>query len=364
MQSQSERPVKTFTIGFEDPQYDEAKDAAAVARHLRTDHTEHYVSPADALAVIPRLPEMYDEPFADSSQIPTFLVAQLARRSVTVSLSGDGGDELFAGYNRHAWLDGVWRRAGWLPAPLRRSFSRAVHAVSADTLNRSYARLEPWLPRRLRHRMPGYKLHKLADMLAQRGPERAYRNLVSHWTDPSAVVLGADEPETVLAHGWDGCRLPDHTRKMMYLDTVTYLPDDILTKVDRATMAVSLEARVPLLDHRVVEFAWTLPLAMKLRAGQSKWALRRVLDRYVPRELIERPKSGFGIPLDAWLRGPLREWAEDLLSEPRLRRDGYLDPAPVRKAWDQHLHGQGSWQYHLWDVLMFQAWLAAGGTAA
>ena len=359
MQAQSDRPVRTFTIGFEDPAYNEADDAKRVAQHLRTEHTELYVSAADAMAVIPMLPTMYDEPFADSSQIPTFLVSQLARRDVTVALSGDGGDELFAGYNRHAWLNYVWGRVGWVPPFLRRAAARGIGSVSAEAWNRSYDCIDTWLPRRLRQRMPGYKLHRLAEILGERSPEAAYRSLVSHWKDPASVVIGAAEPRTVLTHGWDQCGIRDVTEKMMCLDTLTYLPDDILTKVDRASMAVSLEARVPLLDHRVVEFAWQLPLSMKLRDGQGKWALRQVLYRYVPRDIIERPKSGFGIPVDAWLRGPLRDWAEDLLDEGRLRREGLLDPKPVRQKWAEHLEGRRSWQYHLWDVLMFQAWLAA-----
>jgi asparagine synthase (glutamine-hydrolysing) len=359
MQAQSTRPVRTFTIGFEDPTYNEATDAKRVAEHLGTDHMELYVSAGDAMAVIPKLPTMYDEPFADSSQIPTFLVSELARREVTVSLSGDGGDELFAGYNRHAWLKYVWGRVGWVPPFMRRAAARGIERISAEAWNRSYNRIDPWLPRRLRQRMPGYKLHRLAEMLGERSPEAAYRSLVSHWKEPSAVVLGATEPETALTNGWADCDVRDITEKMMCLDTLTYLPDDILTKVDRATMAVSLEARVPLLDHRVVEFAWKLPLSMKLRDGQSKWALRQVLYRYVPREIIERPKSGFGIPVDAWLRGPLRDWAEDLLDERRIRQEGLLDPKPIREKWAEHLEGRRSWQYHLWDVLMFQAWLVA-----
>lgn len=363
MQAQSTRPVKTFTIGFEDPAYDEAPHARQVARHLGTDHAELRVSPADALAVVPRLPAIYDEPFADSSQIPTYLVSELARRRVTVSLSGDGGDELFAGYNRHAWVGRVWRKAGWVPPLLRRSAARAVQGIPTQTWNKAYRHLEPWLPRRLRQRMPGYKMHKLADMLSERGPEAGYRNLVSHWKDPAAVVLGAAEPPTLLGDGWAECGVPDYAQKMMYLDLATYLPDDILTKVDRASMAVSLEARVPLLDHRVVEFAWRLPLSMKLRDGRGKWVLREVLSRYVPRDAIERPKAGFGIPLDSWLRGPLRGWAEELLDERHLRREGVFDPRPIREKWSEHLLGRGNWQYHLWDVLMFQAWHGAQGGA-
>jgi asparagine synthase (glutamine-hydrolysing) len=361
MQAQSARPVRTFSIGFRESGYDEAGHAAQVARHLGTDHTELYVTPGEAMAVIPRLPEMYDEPFADESQIPTFLVSRLARREVTVALSGDGGDELFAGYNRHVWAGRVSRTAGRLPAPARALAARLLTAVPAARWDRVFGALHGVLPRALRHRTPGYKLHKLAGVLGAAGAGEMYHALLSHWPDPAAVVRGAVEPPTALTGGARPGLSPTET--MMYLDLVSYLPDDVLTKVDRASMAVALEARVPLLDHRVVEFAWRLPLSMKLRDGQGKWALRQVLYRYVPRALVERPKTGFGMPVGQWLRGPLRDWAEDLLSERRLREDGYLDPAPVREKWAAHLAGRGEWQYLLWDVLMFQAWSASRGAA-
>lgn len=354
MQAQSARPVKTFSIGFHVEGYDEAQHAKAVARHLGTDHTELYVSPADALAVIPKLPHVYDEPFSDSSQIPTYLVAQLARQHVTVSLSGDGGDELFGGYNRYFLAARIWRALGRTPMAVRRLAANVILSGSPALWDRFHSFLNPLIPRSLRLASPGDTLHKGAHLLAANSGMALYRGLVSHW-DPAELVLGAEEPETALSR--ESQPLPGLTETMMALDAITYLPDDILVKVDRAAMAVSLETRVPLLDHRVFEFAWRLPMHYKIRDGVGKWLLRQVLDRYVPRSLIDRPKMGFGVPIGSWLRGPLREWAEELLGEARLRREGYFNPAPVRRKWNEHLSGKRNWQYHLWDVLMFQAWL-------
>src|SRR5829696_1782467 len=356
MQAQSARPVKTFTIGFHEAGYDEAAHAAAVARHLGTDHTALYVTPEEARTVIPQLPTMFDEPFADSSQIPTFLVSQLARRHVTVSLSGDGGDELFGGYNRYFWGRSIWGKIGRVPAGARALGSRALTALSPDGWDRQFARLDPLLPDGLRQRTPGDKLHKLAGVLAAENPEELYRGLVSQWNRTQDIVVGAIEPPTAITDRSRWAALPDFTQRMMFLDLISYLPDDILAKVDRASMAVSLEARVPLLDHRVVAFAASIPLSMKIRDGQGKWLLRQVLDQYVPRELVERPKMGFAVPIDAWLRGSLREWAEDLLDERRLRAEGFLYPAPIRQKWQEHLSGSRNWQYPLWTVLQFQAW--------
>jgi asparagine synthase (glutamine-hydrolysing) len=361
MQAQSDRPVRTFTIGVPEQGYDEAGDAAAVARHLGTDHTQLYVSAEEAMAAITRLPEVYDEPFADSSQIPTLLVSGLAREHVTVSLSGDGGDEMFGGYNRYAWGRAVWRRTGWLPPAVRRAAARGLRALPPAAWERAFRAAGPVLPHRMRQRNPGEKLHKLAGALEARDVDEMYRSLVSHWRDPGAVVLGAAEPRADLANG-DG--ISDPTRRMMLLDTQTYLPDDILTKLDRATMAVSLEGRVPYLDHRVVELAWRMPLRMHVSDGVGKRLLRRVLHRYVPPALVERPKWGFGVPTGAWLRGPLRDWAESLLDPHRLRREGFLDPRPIRAAWTDHLSGRRNRQYELWDVLMFQAWLEAADREA
>ncbi len=357
MQAQSGRPVKTFTIGFHEADYNEAEHAKAVAHHLGTEHTELYVSAQQALEVIPRLPNLYDEPFSDSSQIPTFLVAQLARQHVTVSLSGDGGDELFGGYNRYFLGRSLWRKTGWLPRVVRGSLAAAIDAVTPASWNTFFTVFERVLPRHLRYANPGDKLHKLAEILAARDGDELYRGLVSHWKDPSSLVPGAREPTTVLTDHSAQATLADLTQRMMYLDLVSYLPDDILVKVDRAAMGVSLETRVPMLDHELVEFAWRVPLSMKIRDGQGKWLLRQVLYRHVPRELIERPKMGFGVPIDVWLRGPLRDWAEALLDEGRLKREGYFDPAPIRTKWQEHLVGRRNWQHHLWDVLMFQSWL-------
>jgi asparagine synthase (glutamine-hydrolysing) len=359
MQAQSARPVKTFTIGFREQGHNEAEHAKAVARHLGTDHTELYVTPAEARETIPRLGQLYDEPFSDASGIPTFLVAQLARRTVTVSLSGDGGDELFAGYNRHFIARGLWRRIGWLPAPLRRAAARAITSVSPAHWNRFLAAALRLSPGHFRYPDAGEKLHKLAPVLGARGPDDVYLGLRSQWDRPSSVVLAGAEPPIATTDNAQWASLPDFTQRMMFLDLIGYLPDDILVKVDRAAMGVSLETRVPMLDHEVVEFAWRVPLAMKIRDGQGKWLLRQVLYKLVPRELIERPKTGFTVPIGSWLRGPLRGWAEALLNEGRLRQEGFFDPIVIRKRWDEHLLGRRDWQESLWTVLMFQAWLQA-----
>ncbi len=357
MQAQSGRPVKTFTIGFNEVGYNEALHAKAVARHLGTDHTELYVTPQQALDVIPKLPSLYCEPFSDSSQIPTFLVSQLARQQVTVALSGDAGDELFAGYNRYVLANNLWSKLSRLPRGVRRVGASGIRALSPAAWNRLMGPVQPMLPRSMRQVNIGDKLHKGSGVLGAHGVDDLYLGLVSHW-EPEILVIGGREPATCLRGAPLELKGLDSVQRMMALDTVTYLPDDILVKVDRAAMGVSLEGRVPFLDHRVVEFAWRIPQSMKLRAGVGKWILRQVLYRHVPKELIERPKMGFGVPIDAWLRGPLREWAEALLDEARLRREGYFNPAPIRAKWDEHLSGERNWQYHLWDVLMFQSWLA------
>lgn len=362
MQAQSSRPVKTFTIGFHEAGYDEAGYARAVAQHLGTEHTELYVTSEQTRAVIPQLPALYDEPFADSSQIPTFLISQLARRHVTVSLSGDAGDELFGGYNRYLWAASIWRKLGRIPVPLRQLAADSVSMLSTQSWNRLYALVSMMLPLRLRVSRLGDKLHKLAEILAASSPEGIYWDLVSHWKHPTHIAIGTIEPPTVLTERSTWPALRDFEQRIMYLDAMSYLPDDILAKVDRAAMGVSLETRVPLLDHRVVEFAWQLPLSMKIRQGQGKWILRQVLYKYVPKELIERPKMGFGVPIDSWLRGPLQEWAEALLDASRLKREGFFNPAPIRQKWREHLSGERNWQYYLWDVLMFQAWLETNGS--
>jgi asparagine synthase (glutamine-hydrolysing) len=357
MQAQSMQPVKTFTIGFHEQAYNEAVYAKQVAQHIGTEHTELYVPPEDALDVVPQLPTLYDEPFADSSQIPTFLVSQLARRHVTVSLSGDGGDELFGGYNRYFWGQTVRKRIGWTPLPVRQALAASITGISPATWDGMFERVSLFLPRRLRYTAAGDKMHKFAGLLSAEDDRILYQRLISFWPD-SVAHRSANYriPPGWIAYGTPG---PLHTlpERMMYLDALGYLPDDILVKVDRAAMGVGLETRVPLLDHRVIEFAWRLPMAMKLRGGRGKRLLRRVLYQYVPRHLIERRKMGFGIPLDSWLRGPLKNWAESLLDEGRLAREGFFDPAPIRRRWVEHLSGRRNWQHHLWVVLMFQAWV-------
>ena len=359
MQAQSARPVRTFTIGFNERDYNEAEHAKAVARYLGTDHTELYVTPDEARSVIPRLPTIYDEPFADSSQVPTQLVSALARRHVTVSLSGDAGDELFGGYNRYVLTQRLWHRLKALPRPMRGALAAALTTLSPAAWNRVAGVIQPLLPTRARLALPGDKIHKGAGVLASRSSAELYYGLVSLWRDPSAVVIGGEEPSTLLRGAAPSLEGLSEIEQMMALDMLTYLPDDILAKVDRAAMSVSLETRVPLLDHRVVEFAWRLPLDYKLRGGKTKWALRQVLYRHVPAELIERPKMGFGVPIGVWLRGPLREWAEHLLDPGRLAAQGFFHPEPIRSVWADHLKGHVNMQYLLWCILMFQSWLEA-----
>lgn len=353
MQTQSARPVRTFTIGFDESGYDEAQHAKAVAAHLGTEHTELYLSPQDALNVIPRLPQMYDEPFGDSSQIPTHLVAAMARRHVTVALSGDGGDELFGGYNRYFWGNSIWRHIGWAPRPLRAAISRIATALSPT----QWDRLAKILPGHLRLPAFGDKMYKLASVIDVADPADLYRRLVTQHRESGSIVLNAIESTIWAENEAAQSGYTDFSELMMFHDLVGYLTDDILVKIDRAAMAVSLETRIPLLDHRIVEFAMRLPVHMKIRDGQGKWLLRQVLYRYVPKELIERPKQGFSIPLDSWLRGPLREWAEALLDEARLQREGFLDSSLIRAKWHEHMSGKRNWQHWLWTVLMFQSWL-------
>jgi asparagine synthase (glutamine-hydrolysing) len=341
----SNRPVRTFTIGFRESSYDEAPFARRVASHLGTDHTEFYVTPAEAREVIPRLATIYDEPFADSSQIPTSLVADLARRHVTVALSGDGGDELFGGYNRHTLAPALWR---W-PRGLRRVAATAIGMLSPQQWDTASA----MLPAGFRHASLGDKLYKVAALAKCDSGDQLYRRLITCWLD-SPELMPSEEALHPWLVGWQGGW--SVAEAMMLADARGYLADDILAKVDRATMAVSLESRAPFLDHRVFEFAWHLPAALRIRGGRGKWLLRQLLYRYVPRELVERPKAGFAVPIDAWLRGPLREWAEHLLGEARLRREGWFRPEPIRQAWAEHLSGRRNWQHQLWTVLMFQSW--------
>ena len=357
MQRASSRPVKTFSIGFHETGYDEAAHAKAVAAHLGTDHTELYVSAAQALAVIPKLPGIYDEPFADASQIPTFLVSQMARGQVTVALSGDGGDEVFAGYNRYLQAQRFAAYAGRIPAGLRAAAGAGLKALSPS----AWDRLAAVVPEKFRPRQSGDKLHKLAAVAGLDG-DAFYHRLVSQWHEVDEILPGAREPMTAASDPAIAQLVPDFVARMQYRDTLSYLPDDILTKVDRASMAASMEARAPLLDIRVLQFAWSLPGHMKLRGRESKWLLRQLLYRHVPRDLVDRPKMGFAVPIDVWLRGPLKDWAEHLLSEHRLREGGLFAPAPIRRRWSEHLSGRRNWQYALWPVLMFEAWRETYGS--
>lgn len=357
MRAHSRRPVRTFTIGFDRASFDEARHAQAVARHLGTDHTELYISAQDALDVIPRLPQIYDEPFADPSQIPTFLISQLARREVMVALSGDGGDELFAGYNRYVWTERLWAHRGRLSPLQRRLAAAALTALPAPWLNRLFEQLAAWLPaQHLRQTNLGGKLHKLAAALRVEGSTELYRMLVSFWQDPGRVLPGVAEPEGEIRADNTLAGARRLIDQLMYWDLVGYLPGDNLVKVDRASMAVGLETRLPLLDHRVVELAWRMPADLKLREGKTKWLLRQVAYRHIPRQLLERPKMGFSVPVAHWLRGPLREWGEALLAPDRLARQGLLAPKEVRALWDAHQQGRSDAGLALWPVLMLQAW--------
>ena len=354
MQAQSQSPIKTFTIGFDDKEYDEAQHAKAIAKHLGTAHTDYYVSPEEAMNVIPQLPTIYDEPFSDSSQIPTFLVSRLAREKVAVSLSGDGGDELFCGYNRYKMLS-VWQKAQRLPDPLRKMASAILSAGTNDITARA-AQFIPYLKGQTDFQS---KIKKASYLFKAQSADDLYQHFVSHWHHPASIVIGAEEPATYLTANRPDLSSLSDVETMMVLDMLTYMPDDILVKLDRAAMSVSLESRVPFLDHELVEFAWHLPQDLKLRDGQTKWILRQILHKYVPQSLMDRPKKGFAVPIDSWLRGPLRDWAEALLDETLLKQQGYFDPAPIREKWDAHLSGKQNWQFDLWDILMFQSWLEA-----
>ncbi len=351
MQTANIAHVRTFTIGFDIPGFDEAPYAAAIARHLDTHHTELTVTSQEARDVIPRLPEMFDEPFADSSQIPTYLLSAMTRKHVTVALSGDGGDELFAGYNRYKLAARMWAGLSLLPRQVRQRIAASIISISPDR----WSRLLSFLPASVRPSQIGDKIHKFASVLGLPDGNAVYRRLVTHW-EPSEVMPGTEEYKGVL---WDQefmKKIPGFLEQMQLMDLITYLPDDILTKVDRTSMAVALEARVPLLDHRVVEFSWQLPQTAKIRGNTTKWLLRQVLDRHIPKHLIDRPKMGFGVPLGEWLRGPLRDWAETFLDERRLREAGLLDAKRVRQYWREHLDGGRNWQYLIWDVLMLETW--------
>jgi len=352
MQAQSNRPVRTFTVGFKEAGFNEAEYASKVARHLGTDHTELYVTPEETRAVIPLLPSLYDEPFSDSSQIPTSLISQLARKHVTVSLSGDGGDELFGGYNRYLFVTRLWNSMHAVPPGLRR--------VAASLLKLPKPGMWQKIPGAKKFPYPAEKVMKIAENLESSDPMGIYMGLISKWKAAAGILLEGKEPATIFDENSQWAHTDNITQTMMYLDLITYLPDDILAKVDRASTGVSLESRVPFIDdHETVKFAWRLPLHFKVRNGQGKWILRQLLYRHVPPEMMERPKAGFSVPIDSWLRGALRPWAEEYLSEARLKREGFFIPGEIRVKWEEHVSGRHNWQYHLWNILMFQTWLEA-----
>jgi len=356
MQSLSSTPVKTFTIGFHENEFNEASFARKISSYLGTDHTELYVTADDALQVVPDLPKLYDEPFADSSQIPTYLVSKLARSEVKVCLSGDGGDELFGGYNRYYWTENLWAKLGWLPIEIRKIISQAILKVSPHQWDNLYRMVSPMLPESYKQKLIGHKIYKFSEVITSCDEIEMYHRLMSYWKNPESVVIGGAESNIYYSAAESLANNDNIINNLMYWDSAYYLPNDNLVKVDRASMAVSLETRLPLLDHRVFELAWKIPLSMKIKGGQGKWILRQVLYNYLPEALMDRPKTGFSVPIGEWLRGPLRGWAEAYLDEHILSRDGYFNPLLVRNKWKEHLSGRYDWSAELWTVLMFQAW--------
>ena len=356
MQNQANRPIKTFTIGYEEKAFDSAPHARAIAKHLGTEHIEFVASAQDARDVIPQLPNLFDEPFSDMSQIPMFLAAQLARTRVTVCLSGDGADELFGGYNRHTHADQVWKHLHHLPYFMRGGLAGTLDHWNAQQWDKLLQPLANLLPLPLRSNEPSEKLRKISEVLKAKSPEDIYRRLIAHWKHPEELVLGVQHvPDPIPPHLPRGLSLAE---RMMYMDTIGYLSGNVLVKTDRSAMGVSLETRSPFLDHRIVEMAWQLPSHLKIQHGKGKWILRQILHHYVPETLIERPKQVFGVPLDSWLRTSLRDWGQHLLDPNRLQQEGFFDPAPIQQKWREHLAGTHNWQHQLWDVLMFQAWHA------
>lgn len=356
MQAHSKQDVKTFTIGFNEGSYNEATHARQVATYLGTNHTEMYVTSEQALSVIPSLATLYDEPFADVSQIPTFLISKLASEHVTVCLTGDGGDELFGGYNRYIGAPEIWRKSKWLSSGIRSLLAGTLDGVNSPALESRIERLIPFLPKQFKHQDLYAKIHKLTDILSADSEEEIYSRLISRWKDSEKVVLSNQELKKLISDSGLNSRLKEYEHRMMLQDSLTYLPDDILVKVDRATMGVSLESRAPMLDHRVAEFAWSLPLQFKIRGGNGKWILRQVLERYIPRFITDRPKMGFSVPIDEWLRGPLKPWANALLDRKSIIEDGFFDADIIENKWRKHSLSEGNFGHQLWHVLMFQAW--------
>ena len=353
MQSAANEPIKTFSIGFNEENYDEAKYAKQIAEHLGTDHTELYIGPQDLLAMVPRLSAIYDEPFADPSQIPTFIVSELAKNHVTVSLSGDGGDELFFGYTRYIQAQSWWGKLRLVPWPIRHLIASIIMAMA-----NIFTRVLSLLPSKLIPKHIGDRIPKFARVIDSRNWITFYDRIISQGNHPDPLVLEATSPDFFIERYKHGLARLSNLKKMMYLDLMMYLPDAILTKLDRASMAVSLEARVPFLDHRFIEFVWNIPFGYKYKKGKGKWILRKVLNRHVPMELIDRPKMGFGVPVEDWLRGPLRDWAENLLEDRKIRDQGYFDAVLVRKMWDEHKSGKRRWHAQIWRILVFQMWLS------
>ena len=353
MQAQSNRPIKTFTIGFNEQDYNEAKYAKEVARYLGTDHTELYVSAEQAMAVIPKLPFIYDEPFSDSSQIPTFLVSQLTKKKVTVALTGDGGDEVFCGYNRYILSKNLWNKLTLIPLPLRKILASGTKSINFQSWNK-FLKMMPSLNQ---YTNLADKVYKFGSVLDSKTLFDLYYKLISNWQNPNEILLNGKEPRTFLTNFKSELTKLDDQQQMMLLDSMTYLPDDILVKTDRAAMATSLETRAPFLNHKLLEYVWKIPQPLKLKKTQSKWILRQILYKYIPKKLVERPKVGFGVPIDSWLRGPLKDWAQALLDKTKLKNQGFFNSDLVNIKWTEHLSGKKNWQHEIWSILMFQEWL-------
>ncbi|MBO8217672.1 asparagine synthase (glutamine-hydrolyzing) [Prochlorococcus marinus] len=357
MQSQSKNPLNTFTVGFQEFGYDESKSARAISSFIGTNHNDLVLSSAEAMKTIPYLPEIYDEPFSDVSQIPTFLISKFASKNVKVCLSGDGGDELFCGYSRHIAGPKIWRIFNKIPKPIRKICVNFIHSLPPTTWDRFYFFCEYFLPKHLRINFPGLKIYKISDLINNDSLFEVYISLISSWKAPEDIILNYDPSKEFYDYEVSNIKLNDPHHQMMYFDSLIYLPNDILVKVDRAAMSSSLETRLPLLDHRIIEFAWSIPLSMKLKDKKSKWLLRQVLKKYLPNNLIEKPKTGFSVPIGEWLRGPLKNWANELLDEKLIDSHQYFSSKSIQQKWKEHLTGRKDWSKQIWTILMFQSWL-------